>query len=88
MLLYLLLLVGIVLIYRFYHEGFSNPFGTIDNECLFNSDIKGPVKYIEPDGVARYTKENDFINIAYSDILKKADENTYLSSYRPAHCRI
>ena len=88
MLLYLLFLVGIILTYRFYSEGFGNPFGQMDSTCLFVSDIKGPVKtYV--DGVASYSSdENDFLNYGYNSILKKADENTYMSSNKPLYCRI
>ena len=88
MLLYLLFLVGIISLYRMYQEGFSNPFGEMDTTCLFASDIKGPVKTVI-DGETFYTSiENDFVNYGYTSILKKADENTYLSSNKPQYCRI
>ncbi len=92
MLLYLLFLVGIILIYRFYAEGFSNPFGEMDSTCLLVTDSKGPIKTII-DGVASYKRDdndynNDFLNYGYNSILKKADENTYMSSNRPMFCRI
>jgi len=87
MLLYLLFLVGIIIIYRFYQEGFSNPFGEMDSTCLLVTDIKGPVKTTVK-GEAFYTSENDFVNYGYNSILKKADENTYFSSNKPAYCRI
>ena len=88
MLLYLLFLVGIISIYRFYQEGFSNPFGEMDTTCLYVSDSKGPVKTVI-DGESFYTsKENDFLNYSYNSILKKADINTYFSTSKPQYCRI
>ena len=88
MLLYLLFLVGIISLYRFYQEGFSNPFGEMDTTCLFVSDSKGPIKTII-DGEAFYSsKENDFLNYSYNSILKKADINTYSSTSKPEYCRI
>jgi hypothetical protein len=88
MLLYLLFLVVIIIIYRLYQEGFSNPFGHIESNCLYISDNKGPVKTII-NGEAKYTgKENDFVNYDYNSILKKADKNTYFSSNKPLYCRI
>ena len=88
MLLYLLLFVGIITMYRFFKEGFSNPFGEMDTTCLYVTDDKGPVKTII-DGVATYTSdENNFLNYSYNSILKKADENVYYSSNKPNYCRI
>lgn len=90
MLLYLLFLVGIIIIYRFYQEreGFSNPFGDLDSICLYVSDNKGPIK-TTVNGESFYTSgENDFVNYGYNSILKKADINTYFSSNKPRYCRI
>jgi hypothetical protein len=87
MLLYLLFLVGIIIIYRSYKEGYGNPFGEMDSTCLLVTDSKGPIKYIV-NGSAFYTSENDFVNYGYNSILKKADINTYLSQNNPEYCRI
>ena len=87
MLLYLFILVGLVLLYRIYNEGFSNPFSNMDTTCLYVSNIESPVKNVK-DGISDYTNVNNFLNNSYSSILKKADMNVYYSSNKPPYCRI
>ena len=90
MLLYLLFLVGIIIIYRFYKEGegFSNPFGELDSICLYHSNNTGPIK-TTVNGESFYTNgKDDFVNYDYNSILIKADINTYFSSNKPRYCRI
>ena len=86
MLIYLLILVVVVVLYRF-KEGFSNPFGEMDPVCLYPSDDKPAIKDIV-NGLSIYTNKNDFMNYNYYSILNKADTNFYLSNNIPLSCRI
>jgi hypothetical protein len=86
MLIYLLILVVVVVLYRF-KEGFNDPFGEMDPVCLYQADDKPAVKNIV-NGVATYTNQNDFMNYNYYSILNKADTNFYLSNNMPLKCRI
>jgi hypothetical protein len=87
MLIYLLILVVVVLLYSFFKEGFNNPFGEMEQSCLFPSDDKPAIKKID-EGVSTYTNENDFMNYNYYSILNKSDINFYLSDNMPSKCRI
>jgi len=86
MLIYLLILVVLVVLYRF-KEGFNNPFGEMESSCLYETDNKPPVKHIY-NRLSVYTNENDFMNYNYYAILNKADSNVYLSQNMPPKCRI
>jgi hypothetical protein len=72
--------------YRF-NEGFNNPFGDMDKECLYQTDLKPALKFKEGDNYI-YTNQNDFMNHNYYAILNKIDPNYYLSSNMPSNCRI
>jgi hypothetical protein len=87
MLIYLLILVVFVVLYRWFKEGFNNPFGEMEPSCLYNSDNKPPVKHVYK-GSSTYTNENDFLNYNYYSILNKTDSNVYLSKNKPQKCRI
>jgi hypothetical protein len=87
MLIYLLILVGLVVIYREVKEGFNNPFGEMERSCLYVSDNKPAIKHVY-NGLSIYTNQNDFMNYNYNSILNKTDQNFYLSKNLPIKCRI
>lgn len=88
MLIYLLILVILVVIYRAFNEGFNNPFGDMEKSCLYDSDVKPAIKTNDPYYGYIYTNQNDFMNYNYYSILNKTDSNVYLSSNKNPICRI
>ena len=87
MLIYLLILVVFVVLYRWFKEGFNNPFGEMERSCLYQTDNKPAIKHVY-NGLSIYTNQNDFMNYNYYAILNKTDSNVYLSKNMPPKCRI